>query len=86
MAVLLLLVPASLFGLVGADQPDLHSIHRLHRLLLALVPDLPGLLFAVFGVAVLLGLRSKENPGNPLHLHQDHGADLFGVGGHLVLG
>merc|ERR1719312_469778 len=56
MAVLLLLVPASLLGLVGADQPVLHNTYWLQGLLLALVTDLPGLLLAVLGVAVLLGL------------------------------
>merc|ERR1712013_697520 len=56
MAVLLVLVPASLLGLVAADQPVLHYTDWLQRLLLALVTDLPGLLLAVLGVAVLLGL------------------------------
>merc|ERR1712112_309667 len=55
-AVLLVLVPASLLGLIGADQPVLHNTDRIQRLLLALVTDLPGLLLAVLGVAVLLGL------------------------------
>merc|ERR1712066_480550 len=55
-AVLLVLIPASLLRLVGADQPVLHKTHRLQRLLLALVTDLPGLLLAVLGVAVLLSL------------------------------
>ena len=54
MAMLLLFVPANLFGLVGANQPVLLSIHRLQRLLLILVTDLPELLFAVLGVDVLL--------------------------------
>merc|ERR1711982_267988 len=55
-AILLVLIPASLLRLVGADQPRLHRAHRLESLLLALVTDLPGLLLAVLGVAVLLGL------------------------------
>merc|ERR1719312_2279567 len=55
-AVLLVLIPASLLGLVGADQSVLHSTYWLQRLLLALVTDLPGLLLAVLGVAVLFGL------------------------------
>merc|ERR1719342_787810 len=55
-AVLLVLIPAGLLRLGGADQPVLHNTHRLQRLLLALVTDLPGLLLAVLGVAVLLGL------------------------------
>merc|ERR1719312_988811 len=55
-AVLLVLIPASLLRLVSADQPVLHNTDWLQRLLLALVTDLPGLLLAVLGVAVLLGL------------------------------
>merc|ERR1712112_271290 len=55
-AVLLLLVPASLLGLVVADQPVLHNTDWLQRFLLALITYLPGLLLAVLGVAVLLGL------------------------------
>merc|ERR1711982_265108 len=55
-AVLLILIPASLLRLIGADQPVLHNTHWLQRLLLALVTDLPGLLLAVLSVAVLLGL------------------------------
>merc|ERR1711942_62765 len=55
-AVLLVLIPASLLRLVGADQPVLHNTYWLQRLLLALVTDLPGLLLAVLNVAVLLGL------------------------------
>merc|ERR1712066_54351 len=55
-AVLLVLIPAGVLRLVGADQPVLHDTHRLQRLLLALVTDLPGLLLAVLGVAVLLSL------------------------------
>merc|ERR1711875_114648 len=55
-AVLLVLIPASLLGLVGADQPVLHNTYWHQRLLLALVTDLPGLLLAVLGVAVLLSL------------------------------
>merc|ERR1711982_250908 len=55
-AVLLVLIPASLLRLIGADQPVLHNTHWLQRLLLALVTDLPGLLLAVLSVAVLLGL------------------------------
>merc|ERR1719312_1436818 len=55
-AVLLVLVPACLLRLVGADQPLLHHTYWLQRLLLALVTDLPGLFLAVLGVAVLLGL------------------------------
>merc|ERR1712112_83417 len=55
-AVLLLLVPAGLLGLVGADQPVLRNTYWLQGLLLALVTDLPGLLLAVLGVAVLLRL------------------------------
>ena len=55
-AVLLILVPASLLWLVGTDQSFLLLAHRLDGLLLALVTDLPGLLLAVLGVAVLLGL------------------------------
>merc|ERR1719342_1077912 len=55
-AVLLVLIPASLLRLVGADQPVLHNTYWLQRLLFALVTDLPGLLLAVLGVAVLLGL------------------------------
>merc|ERR1719347_1175560 len=70
-AVLLLLVPASLLRLVGADQPVLHNTHWLQRLLLALVTDLPGLLLAVLGVAVLLGLLRAS-----LHLQL---ADLLGL-------
>merc|ERR1719186_2528979 len=54
-AVLLLLVPASLLWLVGTDQSFLFLTHRLDGLLLALVTDLPGLLLAVLGIAVLLG-------------------------------
>merc|ERR1712112_328943 len=70
-AVLLVLVPASLLGLVGADQPVLHDTHRFQRFLLALVTDLPGLLFAVLSVAVLLGLLWTS-----LHLQL---ADLLGL-------
>merc|ERR1712025_847723 len=55
-AVLLVLVPASLLRLVGAHQPVLHSTNWLQRFLLALVTDLHGLLLTVLGVAVLLGL------------------------------
>merc|ERR1711875_125977 len=55
-AVLLVLIPASLLRLVGADQPVLHNTYWLQRLLLALVTDLPGLLLAVLSVAVLLSL------------------------------
>merc|ERR1711875_41926 len=55
-AVLLVLIPASLLRLVGADKPVLRDTDWLQRLLLALVTDLPGLLLAVLGVAVLLGL------------------------------
>merc|ERR1719342_1807843 len=55
-AVLLVLIPAILLRLVGADQPILHSTYWLQRLLFALVTYLPGLLLAVLGVAVLLGL------------------------------
>merc|ERR1712025_443569 len=55
-AVLLVLIPASLLRLVGADQPVLHHTHWFQRLLLTLVTDLPGLLLAVLGVAVLLSL------------------------------
>merc|ERR1719342_1810242 len=62
-AVLLVLIPASLLGLVGADQPVLHNTHWLQGFLLALVTDLPGLLLAVLGVAVLLSLL-----GTSLHL------------------
>ena len=63
MTVLLFLIPASLLGLVSADQPILHDTNRLQRLLLALITDLPRLLFAILGVAVLLGLL-----GASLHL------------------
>merc|ERR1719312_2381754 len=70
-AVLLVLIPASLLGLVGADQPVLHNTNWLQRLLLALVTDLPGLLLAVLGVAVLLGLLRAS-----LHLQL---ADLLGL-------
>merc|ERR550519_1426552 len=56
MAVLLLLVPASLLWLISTDQSLLLLTHRLDSLLLALVTDLPGLLLAVLGVAVLLCL------------------------------
>merc|ERR1712201_35893 len=52
--VLLVLVPAGLLRLVGADQSLLFLTNRLDSLLLALVTDLPGLLLAVLGVAVLL--------------------------------
>merc|ERR1712066_774354 len=69
-AVLLVLIPAGLLRLVGADQPVLHNTHRLQRLLLALITDLPGLLLAVLGVAVLLGLLRAS-----LHLQL---ADLLG--------
>merc|ERR1719504_278456 len=55
-AVLLGLLPAALHRSVAADQPLLQVTDRLDGLLLALVTDLPGLLFAVLGVAVLLGL------------------------------
>merc|ERR1711982_134000 len=55
-AVLLVLIPASLLRLVGTDQPVLHDTNWLQRLLLALVTDLPGLLLAVLSVAVLLSL------------------------------
>merc|ERR1711875_19831 len=70
-AVLLVLIPASLLRLVGADQPVLHHTYWLQRLLLALVTDLPGLLLAVLGVAVLLGLLRAS-----LHLQL---ADLLGL-------
>merc|ERR1719347_1141070 len=70
-AVLLVLVPAGLLRLVGADQPVLHNTDWLQRLLLALVTDLPGLLLAVLGVAVLLGLLRPS-----LHLQL---ADLLGL-------
>merc|ERR1711875_213938 len=70
-AVLLVLIPASLLRLVGTDQPVLHNTHWLQRLLLALVTDLPGLLLAVLGVAVLLGLLRAS-----LHLQL---ADLLGL-------
>merc|ERR1719312_218340 len=56
LAVLLVLIPASLLRLVGADQPVLHNTYWLQRLHLALVTDLPGLLLAVLSVAVFLGL------------------------------
>ena len=55
-AVLLILLPALLLGIVGALKALLHVAQRLEGLLLALVTDLPGLLLAVLGVAVLLGL------------------------------
>merc|ERR1719342_663717 len=70
-AVLLVLIPASLLGLVGADQPVLHNTYWLQRLLLTLITDLPGLLLAVLGVAVLLGLLRAS-----LHLKL---ADLLGL-------
>merc|ERR1719312_902740 len=70
-AVLLVLIPASLLRLVGADQPVLHSTYWLQGLLLALVTDLSGLLLAVLGVAVLLGLLRAS-----LHLQL---ADLLGL-------
>merc|ERR1719342_1066049 len=70
-AVLLVLIPAGLLRLVGADQPVLHNTHRLQRLLLALVTDLPGLLLAVLGVAVLLSLLRAS-----LHLQL---TDLLGL-------
>merc|ERR1711982_4796 len=70
-AVLLVLIPASLLRLVGADQPVLHNTNWLQRLLLTLVTDLPGLLIAVLGVAVLLSLL-----GASLHLKF---ADLLGL-------
>merc|ERR1719342_501685 len=70
-AVLLVLIPASLLRLVGADQPILHNANRLQGLLLALVTDLPGLLLAVLGVAVLLGLLRSS-----LHLQL---TDLLGL-------
>merc|ERR1719347_318736 len=70
-AVLLVLVPAGLLRLVGADQPVLHNTDWLQRLLLALVTDLPGLLLAVLGVAVLLSLL-----GASLHLKF---TDLLGL-------
>merc|ERR1719186_1299114 len=54
-AVLLILVPASLLWLVATDQSFLFLAHRLDGLLLALVTDLPGLLLAVLSIAVLLG-------------------------------
>merc|ERR1711982_185870 len=59
-AVLFVLILASLLRLVGADQPVLHNTHWLQRLLFALVTDLPGLLLAVLGVAVLLGLLRES--------------------------
>merc|ERR1711875_206685 len=62
-AILLVLIPASLLRLVGADQPVLHNTDWLQRFFLALVTDLPGLLLAVLGVAVLLSLL-----GASLHL------------------
>merc|ERR1719320_1272792 len=70
-AVLLVLIPASLLRLVGADQPVLHHTDWLQRLLLALVTDLPRLLLAVLGVAVLLGFLRAS-----LHLQL---ADLLGL-------
>merc|ERR1719320_1041951 len=70
-AVLLVLIPASLLRFVGADKPVLHNTYRLHRLLLALVTDLPGLLLAVLGVAVLLSLLRAS-----LHLQL---TDLLGL-------
>merc|ERR1711875_155765 len=70
-AVLLVLIPASLLRLVGAAQPVLHHTYWLQRLLLALITDLPGLLLAVLGVAVLLGLLRAS-----LHLQL---ADLLGL-------
>merc|ERR1719342_226713 len=70
-AVLLVLIPASLLGLVGTDQPVLHDTYWLQRLLFALVTDLPGLLFTVLGVAVLLSLLWTS-----LHLEL---ADLLGL-------
>ena len=70
-AVLLVLVPAGLLRLVGTDQSLLFLTHRLDALLLALVTNLPGLLFAVLGVAVLLGLLRAS-----LHLKL---ADLLGL-------
>merc|ERR1719342_1836169 len=70
-AVLLVLIPAILLRLVGADQPILHSTYWLQRLLFALVTYLPGLLLAVLGVAVLLGLLRAS-----LHLKL---TDLFGL-------
>merc|ERR1711982_38306 len=58
-AVLLVLVPASLLRLVGADQPVLHNTHWLQRLLLTLVTDLPGLLLAVLGVLYFLAFFGR---------------------------
>merc|ERR1719320_214129 len=71
MAVLLVLIPASLLGLVGADQPVLHNTYWLQRLLLALVTDLPLAALAVLSVAVLLSLLRAS-----LHLQL---ADLLGL-------
>ena len=71
MAVLLVLVPAGLFWLVGTDQSLLFLTHRLNGLLLALITDLPGLLLAVLGVAVLLGFL-----GTSLHFKL---ADFLGL-------
>merc|ERR1719347_1136615 len=70
-AVLLVLIPAILLWLVGADQPVLHNTDWLQRLLLALVTDLPGLLLAVLSVAVLLRLLRAS-----LHLQL---TDLLGL-------
>merc|ERR1719184_92238 len=70
-AILLLFVPRRLLGHVGTLETLLHVTHRLEGLLLALVTDLPGLLFAVLGVAVLLGLLRAS-----LHLEL---ADLLGL-------
>merc|ERR1712013_746338 len=55
-AILLVHVITGLLRLVGADQPLLSVTQGLDAFLLALITDLPGLLFAVLGVAVLLGL------------------------------
>merc|ERR1711942_612159 len=63
MAILLVLVPAGLYRLIGADQPFLGIAQGLDALLLALVADLPGLFLTVLGVAVLLSLL-----GASLHL------------------
>merc|ERR1719320_1128656 len=70
-AVLLVLIPASLLGLVGADQPLLGVTQGLDGFLLTLITDLPGLLLAVLGVAVLLSLL-----GASLHLQL---TDLLGL-------
>merc|ERR1712066_543410 len=81
-AILLVLIPASLLRLVGTDQPVLHNTHWLQRLLLALVTDLPGLLLAVLSVAVLLRL---EVAVLLLHWEREDIGELLAVPVHVRL-